>query len=155
MICLTYERLLIEAEKKKLKVLEKPLWHSDGRILGNRIAIRNTIDTTKEKACALAEEIGHHDTTVGDILDQTIPWNRKQERQARINAYNTMIGLTGIIKAFEHGCGNKYEMAEYLDVTESFLSEALNVYEQIYGCRTILGNYLIQFIPNLGVAKLL
>lgn len=152
---MTYERLLIEAEKKDLKVLEKPLWHSDGRILGNRIAIRNTIDTTKEKACALAEEIGHHETTVGDILDQTNSWNRKQERQARVEAYNTTIGLIGIIEAFENGCRNKYEMAEYLDVTESFLTEALKVYEQIYGCHTMIGNYLIQFIPNLGVAKLI
>ena len=152
---MTYERLLIEAEKKDLKVLEKPLWHSDGRILGNRIAIRNTIDTTKEKACALAEEIGHHETTVGDILDQTNSWNRKQERQARVEAYNTTIGLIGIIEAFENDCRNKYEMAEYLDVTESFLTEALKVYEQIYGCHTMIGNYLIQFIPNLGVAKLI
>lgn len=152
---MTYERLLIEVEKKDLKVLEKPLWHSDGRILGNRIAIRNTIDTTKEKACALAEEIGHHETTVGDILDQTNSWNRKQERQARVEAYNTTIGLIGIIEAFENGCRNKYEMAEYLDVTESFLTEALKVYEQIYGCHTMIGSYLIQFIPNLGVAKLI
>lgn len=152
----TYEKLLDKSFSENITVIEKNL-KSDAKGLckGDRIAISRNIETTKEKGCVLAEEIGHHDTTVGDILDQTISWNRKQERQARIEAYNTMIGLMGIIKAFEHGCHNKYEMAEYLDVTESFLTEALEIYEQIYGCRTMIGSYLIQFIPNLGVAKLI
>ena len=45
-------------------------------------------------ADTLAEELGHHYTTVGDILDQTNVSNRKQERLARVWAYNRRIGLT-------------------------------------------------------------
>lgn len=99
-----YETLLDEAHNNGLIVKEKPLHSSNGRIKGNRIAIRENIDTSAEKACVLAEELGHHYTTVGNIIDLTDAQNRKQERQARLWAYNKQIGLTGIIRAFEAGC---------------------------------------------------
>ena len=37
-----------------------------------------------------------------------------------------MIGLIGIITAYEHGCRNTYEMADYFNVTEEFLTDALD-----------------------------
>ena len=46
---LTYDNLLIEADRKNLVVLEKPLIANDGRLFKNRIAIRKDISTTKEK----------------------------------------------------------------------------------------------------------
>lgn len=73
-----YETLLINADNEGLIVKEKPLRYNDGRIRGNRIAIRDDIDTSIEKACVLAEELGHHYTTVGDIIDQSSTGNRKQ-----------------------------------------------------------------------------
>ncbi len=45
-----YEKLLIESEQRDLVVKEKPLKAHDGRIRGNRIAIRNTIETSVKKA---------------------------------------------------------------------------------------------------------
>ena len=99
-----YEILLDEANDKGLIVKEKSLQSSDGRIKGNRIAIRKDLKTTAEKACVLAEELGHYETTVGDILEMSSSWNRKQERQARLNGYNRMIGVFGIIRAYEAGC---------------------------------------------------
>ena len=116
-----YETLLDEAHQEGLIVKEKPLKYNDGRIKGKRIAIRNNIDTLAEKTCVLAEEIGHYETTVGDILDQRISENRKQELQARMYAYNKLIGLQGIIDRYEYGCKNVYEMAEHLEVTENLL----------------------------------
>lgn len=38
----------------------------------------------REKACILAEEIGHYHTSSGDILDQNDIRNVKQERAARV-----------------------------------------------------------------------
>ena len=113
-----YELLLDNASQKGLTVKEKPLKASDGRIKGKRIAIREDIDTTVQKACVLAEELGHHHTTVGNIIDLENPGNRKQERQARLWAYNKQIGLRGLIRAYEHGCRSRHEIAEYLEVTE-------------------------------------
>ena len=82
-----YEELLDTAHAEGLIVKEMPLHSSDGRINGNRIAIRKNIDTTIEKACVLTEELGHHYTSVGNIIDMEYTGNRKQERQARLWGY--------------------------------------------------------------------
>ncbi|HBA70091.1 MAG TPA: hypothetical protein DCZ40_12155 [Lachnospiraceae bacterium] len=150
---MTYEQLLIQADSEYLIVKEKPLFNNDGRIKGNRIAIRKSIPTIAEKSCVLAEELGHYYTTSGDILDQSKTENRKQELRARLWAYNNMVGLVGIVNAFKHGCRNLYETAEYLEVTEEFLQEALSAYRSKYGICKELDNYIVFFIPHLAVLK--
>lgn len=150
-----YELLLDNASQKGLTVKEKPLKASDGRIKGKRIAIREDIDTAVQKACVLAEELGHHHTTVGDIIDLENPENRKQERHARFWAYNKQIGLRGLIRAYEHGCRSRHEIAEYLEVTEDFLQGAIECYRDKYGIGAVIENYYIMFIPNLQIMKLI
>lgn len=150
---MNYETLLTEACDEGLIVKEKTLKYNNGRIKGNRVAIRKDIETTAEKSCILAEELGHYYTSTGDILDLTVAENRKQERRARIWAYNKQIGLKGLINAYEHGCKNRHEIAEYLEVTESFLEEAVNCYQEKYGLFTQIDNYIIYFNP-LGILSL-
>lgn len=117
------------------------------------IAIREDM-TIPEKTCALAEELGHHETSVGNIIDMTSAANRKQERQARLWAYNKQIGLIGLVRAFEHGCQNRFEIAEYLEVTEEFLEECIECYRNKYGICKQVDNYVVYFIPQLSVMKL-
>jgi len=117
------------------------------------IAIREDM-TIPEKTCALAEELGHHETSVGNILDMTSAVNRKQERQARLHGYNRLIGLIGLVRAFEHGCQNRFEIAEYLEVTEEFLEECIECYRNKYGICKRVDNYVVYFIPQLSVMKL-
>lgn len=148
-----YEDLLIEADMSNLIVKEKPLINNDGLISGNRIAIRKNIATTTEKACVLAEELGHHYTTTGNILDQQNVVNVKQELHARTWAYNECIGLIGIVKAFESGCKSLYEMADYLNVTEDFLKDALESFRRKYGIYTEIDNYFIFFEPYISVMR--
>lgn len=150
---MNYENLLKESNNKGLIVKEKNLLSADGRILGNRIAIRKDLSTTKEKTCVLAEEIGHYETSVGDILDQRIAENRKQEFRARMYAYNKLIGLQGIIDCYEYGCTNIHEMAEYLGVTERFVYDALEAYGQKYGTHVQFNEYVVRFNPSLSVMK--
>lgn len=150
---MTYEELLKEADSIGLIVKEKPLQSGDGRIFKNRIAVRRNIPTQKEKSCVLAEELGHHYTTAGNILDQSSISNRRQENIARTWAYNKMIGLTGIIRSYEHGCRSKHEISEYLGVTEEFLDNAIERYRQKYGEFVPVGNYVIRFEPVLFVNK--
>lgn len=154
MILLTYEVLLNTADRAGLMVKEKPLSESDGLIKGNRIAIRKDIPTQAEKSCVLAEELGHYFTSAGNILDQTDIVNRKQEYRARLYGYNLKIGLTGIMSAHTAGCRNLYEMADYLDVTEEYLKEALNCYQSKYGEYVKVDNYMIYFIPSLAVLEI-
>ena len=110
--------------------------------------------TIPEKTCALAEELGHHETSVGNILDMTSAVNRKQERQARLHGYNRLIGLIGLVNAYEHGCQSRYEIAEYLEVTEEFLEECIECYRNKYGICKRVDNYVVYFIPQLSVMKL-
>lgn len=151
---MNYEALLEEAHQEGLVVKEKPLKYNNGRIKGKRIAIRQDIETNTEKTCVLAEELGHHHTSVGNILDMSDVRNRKQERQARLWAYNKLIGLSGIIEAFEHGCQSRYEMSESLEVTEEFLEECVACYHNKYGVGITLDNYYIMFIPNSNVGRI-
>lgn len=123
-----------------------------GLYYNGNIAIEKKLTAT-EKACILAEELGHHYTSSGNILDLTVTQNRKQERRARIWAYNKQIGLRGLIKAQEYGCRNRYEIADFLEVTEQFLEEAINCYHEKYGLYTTVDNYIIYFDP-LAVLKI-
>ncbi len=151
---MTYEVLLNTADQAGLTVKEKPLSESDGLIKGNRIAIRKDIPTQAEKSCVLAEELGHYFTSAGNILDQTDTVNRRQEYRARLYGYNLQIGLRGIISAHTAGCRNLYEMADYLDITEEYLKEALNCYQSKYGEYVKVDNYMIYFIPTLAVLEI-
>lgn len=148
-----YEELMSVACEEGLIVKEKPLQYNNGRIKGNRIAIRQDLDNTTQKACVLSEELGHHYTTTGDILDQSSVENRKQELHARIWAYDKMIGLSGLIRAYEHGCRSRSEAAEYLQVTEEFLIDAVECYKSKYGTCIKVDNYLLIFEPNLMIGK--
>jgi hypothetical protein len=152
---LDYEGLLDEAFNLGLIVKEAKFKGNYGRIKGNRIAIRKDIPTLKEKAFILAEELGHYFTSYGDILNQEVPANRKQEYKARLWSYNKQIGLIGIISAFNAGCRSLFDMAEYLDVPEGLLSEALKCYKDKYGESIKIDNYIIFFEPNLGVMRLI
>ncbi|MDD3186578.1 MAG: hypothetical protein PHT76_14910 [Anaerostipes sp.] len=126
-----------------------------GLYVDGNIAIDTSLKNDIERSCILAEELGHHYTTVGNILNQEKSSNRKQELKARLYAYNKLIGLLGIVKCFESGCKNIHEMADELNITEEFLSEALELYETKYSPGIKIDNYYVQFTPNLGVFRLI
>ena len=155
MILLTYEEMQILHDD--LNIVEMDLSEVSGLkglYVNGHIAI-NAKMSDIEKACVLAEELGHHYTSVGNILDMTSAANRKQERQARLWAYNKQIGLIGLVRAFEHGCQNRFEIAEYLEVTEEFLEECIECYRNKYGICKRVDNYVVYFIPQLSVMKLI
>ena len=91
--------------------------------------------------------------TVGNITDQKETENRKQERRARVWAYNEMISLSDLVDSYKDGCRSRYEIAEHLEVTEKFLQECLDYFHEKYGLCTKQDNYLIYFEP-LGVLEL-
>lgn len=129
---MTYDDSLKEAEEKDMTVREKPLRSAKGRIYGKRIAIQKGLSQV-EKTCVLAEELGHFETTVGNILDHNNTNNRKQEKTARKWAIDKMISIEDIFRAAEQPCSTLFEIAEYLEVTEEFLLDALEVFKKRYG----------------------
>lgn len=151
---MNYEELLDTADQLDLAVKEQPLTVHDGLIRGRRIAIRKSIETQAEKSCVLAEELGHYFTSFGNILNMDEIQNRKQELRARLSGYDMQIGLIGIIECYKHNCRSLYEMAEYLQVTEEYLQEALECYSRKYGENLVtIDNYAIRFVPSLQVME--
>lgn len=152
------EKLEQEAYDHGVDIIEKYKFDSPrlrGLYSDNMIALSRSIHSRREKACVLAEELGHYHTTVGDIISQQDTRNRKQELRARLWAYDKQIGLLGIIDAYKYGCRNTFDMSEYLDVTEDFLKDALRCYRSKYGEHTVVDNYIIYFEPNLGVMEMM
>lgn len=145
-----------EAASDNIYIVEDADFKSDADALinGDVIGISKNVKTNRKRACVLAEELGHYHTTVGNILEQNNDRNRKQEQQARLWSYNKLIGLNGIINSYRHGCRNLAEMAEYLDITEEFLMEAIQKYHSKYGIFTKIDNYAIYFEPTLAVMEI-
>lgn len=151
-----YEKQLDIANHDDVTVFERYDMGSTrfkGLYCDGTVALSKDIQTEKERRCILAEELGHHYTTYGDILDQTKVSNRKQELRARLWAYDKLIGLSGILQGFKAGCRNRYELAKFLDVTEEFLQEALDCYREKYGEHTKVDGYTIMFEPSLAVIE--
>ena len=152
----TFEKLLNEANLNNVSVIERYDF-SGTRIKGlycdGNIALSSELDTSDMKACILAEELGHHYTSTGNIIDQTFIGNRKQELHAKAWAYDRMIGLNGIITCYKNGCNCKQDIIDFLNITDKFLSDAIKYYLEKYGCFTTFENYVIYFQP-LGVLEL-
>lgn len=152
---MNYDELLKEAKQHGIDIYELPLTSRiKGLYCDKVIAISKFVSSTAEKACILAEELGHYHTSSGDILDQKDIRNRKQERRAREWAYERLVPLSAFIQAHKQGIRNRYELAEFLGVTEEFLNAAITYYQEKHGLSVKIGNFTIQFDP-LGVVELL
>lgn len=151
-----FEELLREAINNGISVDENYCFKGNlsGLYIDGNVALSNRLQTTSEKICILAEELGHYHTTYGNILDLDNIQNQKQELRARMWAYDRQIGLLGIIRCFEAGCRSQSEMAEFLDVTEEFLQEALERYRHKYGVCTSVDRFIIYFEPALAVVRI-
>jgi len=149
-----YEDLLFESELLGVSVYEKKLSKKiKGLYSNNVVCINKKIESSIEKACVLAEELGHYHTSSGNILDQSNLLNRKQEKRARKWAYKKLIPFEKLVQASNEGIQTKYELAEYLGVTEDFLENALKRYKEEYGTCTYVGEKILYFEP-LGVLEL-
>lgn len=148
-----HNALLREAEKEGIEVIYLPF---RGKLKGlyydKVIAINKHIDTTAEETCILAEELGHYYTTVGNIVDQKQVSNSRLERRARAWGYQRLVPLDKLTEAYKAGIRNRFELAEYLEVTERFLEEAIKYYREKYGIYCRVGKYWICFEP-LGIIK--
>ena len=151
-----FEQLCQEAADNDVEVISHR-FNSDrikGLYCDGTAALNTSLKTSAQKACILAEELGHHFTSVGNILNLENQNNSKQEQIARAWAYKRMIGLESLIRCFERNCLTIYEMAEYLDVTEDFLKDSLDYYRRKYSEGVVYNNYFIRFVPTLAIARL-
>ncbi|WP_379166113.1 ImmA/IrrE family metallo-endopeptidase [Paenibacillus roseus] len=143
-----YDQLLDFTNSLGVVVVEKRFKsNAQGFCKGNKIGINKDM-LTVQKACILAEEVAHFILTVGNILDQTIINNRKQELLARQWAYQCLVPLDHIIKAHKLGISGRYDLADFLEVTEEFLQASIDRYTSKYGLfLKVDERYTIHFDP--------
>jgi hypothetical protein len=121
----SYENLLIEYEDE-LDVFERPM-QNKGLYCDGTVWIRKDL-TAAEKTCILAEEIGHHMTSFGDILDRKSVTSMKQEEIACKWAQEKLLPPEKLFEAFQAGYRSTHEIADYLGIDEKFVGECLKRY---------------------------
>lgn len=151
---MTYDELLEEVESQGVDVVEMNIGKHKGLYADSTIAVSKDIQTTKEKNCILAEELGHHLKTSGEILGNKNINKIKQEKIARNWGYEKLVGIVQLINAFEKGIRSKHDLAEYLNVTEKFLEQAIQHYREKYGTRYEIDHYVLYFEPTFIIAKM-
>lgn len=100
-----------------------------------------------EKHCILAEEIGHHLTSHGDITNLKDFKNLKQELAARRWAYEEVVSLDKIIDCYIKGYTTVEDICCHLEVTPEFLKVSLEHYSSRYGLYIEYKDYRIFFDP--------
>ncbi len=149
-----YEQMIINADEKGIEVYEVNFkGNGKGYYSDNVIGISKKIQTNSEKRCILIEEIGHLKTTSGYIIDQSKIENRKQERKARAWGYERLVGIIDLINAYKYGVRNRFELAEYLDVTEEYIEDVIKYYKEKYGLYCEIDNYMVYFEPLVVLEK--
>lgn len=151
-----YERLMAEAEKRGLTVIEVDAGTDKnfGKNYDDLIVINSNMDT-KSKACILAEELGHCLKTCGNITDYSKTENYKKEQVARRWSYEKLIGIVDLINAHKlGGCRNIYEIADYIGVNEDILENALSYYNCKYPDGYRIDNYWINFNNGLEIYEM-
>lgn len=143
-----FERLHSEAQDE-VDISEKPLaGNLKGLYCDGHIRLKKDMSQS-EKTCVLAEELGHHHTSYGVILNQQDIVSKKQEVRARRWAYDLLLRIDDIIVAYEAGVSSRAELAEYLDLTEEFIADALSYFKTVNGLHLSYKGYCITFEPLL------
>ena len=113
----SYEKLLCEYEEE-VQIKETNLSHGfKGLYYDGHILIDSSLTET-EKYCILAEEIGHHFTSSGNIIIRinALIDNKEQAR----GCLRKVIPLSDLVSALMDCCTNYYEIAEYLNISQDF-----------------------------------
>ncbi|ABR47062.1 protein of unknown function DUF955 [Alkaliphilus metalliredigens QYMF] len=143
-----YKDLLKMVEEENIELFENTrIGRLKGLNVDDTITLNTSIKTAQDKKGVLAEELGHYFTTFGDIRDKTRVENVQKEKRARAWGYEQLVGMMDLISAYENGIRNRFELAEYLDVTEDYISDALNHYKDKYGLYYQIDNYTVYFDP--------
>jgi Zn-dependent peptidase ImmA (M78 family) len=92
----------------------------------NLIFINQNIESACEKACILAEELGHYCTSSGELLSGICPLNVvKQEEIARRWADDFLLSPMAIATAIRKGCMCEDDLVEHFGVTHEYLNDAI------------------------------
>lgn len=143
-----FEELLDEYDDKVSITFDKNMPKKLAGLYSSVRGILLNADLTQNKYhSVLAEEIGHYETTVGDIIDLTNIQNKKLEIIARRWGYKKIVTLDDLIECYEKYITTVEEICAHLEIVPEFLKECLVHYRQQYGQDVFYEDYLIILDP--------
>lgn len=119
------EGIIVEEVKFKYYYMDGIYFKVPG--LSPTIGIRKSIaNNSKRLVSTLAEELGHHFTSYGDLTAECFVYSEKiqrskQERIARKWATEFIMPYDKLIKAIEKGCRSIHDLSDYFNVTPVFV----------------------------------
>lgn len=123
-----------------------------GLTTGNSILIdKNKTSTIQNEI--LAEEIAHYETTVGNIIDQSVIENRKQESSARRRACILLVDLDSLTACYDIGIDTPEDLADYFDVSIEFLWKTIDTYRVKNGLYFEYKGYIFDLRTGLNISK--
>lgn len=127
------EHIILEEVNFKQNNIEGIYFKAPG--LSPTIGInKNIVPDTRKYTSVLAEELGHHFTSTGDISTECVTYTQKinkskQEKRARLWAANYLISDEEINRAILQNIGNIYTLSIHFNVTEEILKyKLLSIY---------------------------
>lgn len=141
-----YEKICMENNHIEVEEVNFLPSFQPGCYMNGKIYIKNNLSDIR-KAEVLFEELGHHEKTYGNILDQSKSINRKFEGYAVRHGYQAALPLRIIIEAYHYGINNLYELAEYVELSEEYIIKVIEFYKKKYGLSTYFNGYVIKFEP--------
>lgn len=102
----------------------------------------------KRRSAILAEEYGHDQTSVGDTvrIDDTVRIRRAEDRALR-KAIEITVCPEDIMAAIKSGVRNWYELSNHLELSETFLRKAVDIWKRTIGPCYWHDNQLLWFDP--------
>lgn len=106
----------------------------------------------------LAEELGHHETTYGNIINyydkKYNVESARQELRARRYGHKLIMPLEKLIDCYKKGIwGNVYDICLHLEIDRTYLDEILKDYISHFGLFVEIDGYRIEFEP-LNIYKI-
>jgi hypothetical protein len=105
----------------------------------------------RERTAILAEEVAHEVVSGGDIADYSIPINRKSETWARRYALKQLVPLSGLVNAWKDAAVCISDIADYLEVPNDSVENALKAYRAEYGERFMYDGYQFDLSNGLRI----
>ncbi|MBB4824552.1 hypothetical protein HNO89_001776 [Sporosarcina luteola] len=148
---MTYESLIAQYPHLVIKEVKTMPPGLAGLYIDNMILIDQR-RSNYEKHCILAEELGHYETTYGDITNLQSLRNWKLELLARRWGYEKIVSLDKLIECHELNYRSIEEVCAHLEVTAEYLELSIAHYYARFGLSVHHKGYQIHFDP-LSVRK--
>ena len=97
---------------------------------GSIVIDSKQLPTTAELKVCFAHELGHELKSAFYNIRNTLETRGRQEERATRWAVDTLVPADLLLSVIEKGYTEIYELAEYFNVTEDFIRDAIRIHQQ-------------------------